>query len=118
MESAIKIVRISYCYSGLRPDVEAEDWPKKLEAMLPKDNPTLDVVIDSGGGPIGIQVARVLKNGGYIVCFGRCVGVRSVCSPLMVVNSTTQENMTLSMANVLKNQEFRCMLHDYAFKQS
>lgn len=34
-------------------------WPKTLAALLPKNRPYLDAVIDSGGGPIANQVTRV-----------------------------------------------------------
>lgn len=59
--------------------------------MLPKSKPLLDVVIDSAGGPIATQVARILKNGGIISCYGQ----------------TLQKEIGLTMGNVLKNHELK-----------
>lgn len=37
------------------------DWDKKLKAMLPKDRPFLDAVIDGAGGDIVDRSVRLLK---------------------------------------------------------
>lgn len=50
-----------------------EDWPKKLAALLPKDRPTLDAVIDSAGGNVTTQLLRVLKHGARVAVYGQCV---------------------------------------------
>ena len=72
--------------------IRAADWPKQLAAMLPKDRPALDLVIDSAGGPIVTQVLRILRPGAIVVCFGQ----------------TTGKAIDFSMAAVLQNIELRC----------
>lgn len=47
------------------------NWPKEIEALLPKQRPFLDCVIDSAGGPIVAQVGKLMKEGGIIVCYGQ-----------------------------------------------
>ncbi|SDA03037.1 BZ3500_MvSof-1268-A1-R1_Chr11-1g03271 [Microbotryum saponariae] len=66
-------------------------WPKQLQALLPKDRPYLDSVIDSGGGPIATQVSRLLKDGGTVSCYGQ----------------TTGQEVGINMGFVLKNQEYK-----------
>ena len=68
-----------------------EDWPKQLAALLPKDRPRLDAVIDSAGGPIITQTIRLLKHGAKVVCFGQ----------------TTGKPIEVTMAAVLNNIELR-----------
>lgn len=48
-------------------------------------------MIDSGGGPIAAQVARLLKDGGIIACYGQ----------------TSGKPIDVSMAVILKNIELR-----------
>lgn len=38
-----------------------EGWEKKLQAMLPKDRPFLDAIVDGAGGDIVAKGARLLK---------------------------------------------------------
>ncbi|GAA97819.1 uncharacterized protein L969DRAFT_77860 [Mixia osmundae IAM 14324] len=64
-----------------------DSWPKALGKLLPKDHPEIDVVIDSAGGEIVNQLARILTMGATVVCYGQ----------------TTGEAIQLSMAAVLKN---------------
>ncbi|SGZ32348.1 BQ5605_C040g11860 [Microbotryum silenes-dioicae] len=66
-------------------------WTKQLQALLPKDHPYLDSVVDSGGGPIATQVSRLLKDGGIVSCYGQ----------------TTGQEVGINMGFVLKNQEFK-----------
>ncbi|KAK4336124.1 hypothetical protein RTBOTA2_004904 [Rhodotorula toruloides] len=69
----------------------ADDWPKQLQKHLPSSRPYLDAVIDSGGGPIAAQTARLLKDGGIIACYGQ----------------TSGKPIDVSMAVILKNIELR-----------
>jgi NADPH:quinone reductase-like Zn-dependent oxidoreductase len=48
-----------------------DDWSKKLAAMLPKDRPTLDAVIDSAGGNVTTQLLKVLKHGARVAVYGQ-----------------------------------------------
>ncbi|GAA5915777.1 quinone oxidoreductase family protein [Sporobolomyces salmoneus] len=66
-------------------------WPKTFGSLLPSSRPYLDAVIDSGGGPIANQVARVIKDGGIIACYGQ----------------TSGKPIEINMAFVLKNAELR-----------
>jgi len=64
-------------------------WPKQLGEQL--KGAQLDAVIDSGGGPIAIQVTRLLKDGGNLVHFG----------------STTGKSFEMNMGNVLRNHNLK-----------
>lgn len=85
--------------SANRPDkcipltirARAEDWPKQLQKLLPASRPQLDAAIDSGGGPLGSQLARVLRDGAIIACYGQ----------------TTMKPLDMPMALILKNVEIR-----------
>ncbi|BGP26935.1 hypothetical protein JCM10295v2_005897 [Rhodotorula toruloides] len=68
-----------------------DDWPKQLQQHLTSSRPYLDAVIDSGGGPIAAQTARLLKDGGIIACYGQ----------------TSGKPIDVSMAVILKNIELR-----------
>lgn len=68
-----------------------EDWPKKLAALLPKDRPTLDAVIDSAGGNVTTQLLKVLKHGARVAVYGQ----------------TTGKPHALGMGEILKNVELR-----------
>ena len=48
-----------------------EDWAKKLAALLPKDRPVLDAVIDSAGGNVTTQLLKVLKHGARVAVYGQ-----------------------------------------------
>ena len=69
----------------------AADWPKQLQKMLPTSRPFLDAAIDSGGGPLGTQLIRLLRDGAIISCYGQ----------------TTMQPLDMPMALVLKNVEIR-----------
>ncbi|GAA5853859.1 hypothetical protein JCM8547_007476 [Rhodosporidiobolus lusitaniae] len=66
-------------------------WPKLLPTLLPSSRPYLDAVIDSGGGPIANQVARVIKDGGIVACYGQ----------------TSGKAVEVGMSFVLKNAEMK-----------
>lgn len=59
--------------------------------MLPSSRPFLDAAIDSGGGPLGTQLIRLLRDGAIISCYGQ----------------TTMQPLDMPMALVLKNVEIR-----------
>lgn len=68
-----------------------KDWGKKLKALLPKDRPYLDAVVDGAGGDIVKQSMSLLKAGGVIVSYGMTVGPQ----------------VSFLMGAVLKNIDFR-----------
>lgn len=70
---------------------KSEKWDKELAAMLPKDRPVLDAVIDGAGGDIIGRAVKLLKQGGVIVQYG------------MTVNP----KMDWLMAAVLKNIDLK-----------
>lgn len=47
------------------------DWPKQLQALLPKDRPVLDAVIDSAGGNITSMLVRLLRPGAKVAVYGQ-----------------------------------------------
>lgn len=49
-------------------------WDKDLKAMLPKNRPYLDAVIDGAGGDIVSKTVRLLRPGGVISQYGMTVG--------------------------------------------
>ncbi|KAF7773148.1 hypothetical protein Agabi119p4_5315 [Agaricus bisporus var. burnettii] len=67
------------------------DWPDHILAHLKKNskNSQLDAVIDSSGGDIMGNVAKSLKQGGKVICYGM----------------TTAPAITFTMREVLKNQK-------------
>lgn len=52
---------------------KAEGWDKELGALLPKDRPFLDAIIDGAGGDIVARSSKLLKQGGAIVQYGMTV---------------------------------------------
>jgi NADPH:quinone reductase-like Zn-dependent oxidoreductase len=49
-------------------------WEKELAALLPKDRPFLDAVIDGAGGEVVAKVTRLMRDGGRIVSYGMTLG--------------------------------------------
>ena len=47
------------------------DWPKQLQALLPKDRPVLDAVIDSAGGNLTTLLVKLLKPGAKVAVYGQ-----------------------------------------------
>lgn len=52
---------------------KSETWEKDLAALLPKDRPYLDAIIDGAGGPIIKKTIRILKPGAVISQYGMTV---------------------------------------------
>jgi NADPH:quinone reductase-like Zn-dependent oxidoreductase len=70
----------------------AAAWPKQLAALLKTNaptRPTLDAVIDSGGGDIMGKVGPILKHAGRVVCYGM----------------TAEPKITMTMREVMRNQQ-------------
>ncbi|KAE8227333.1 hypothetical protein CF319_g183 [Tilletia indica] len=66
------------------------DWPKKIAALLPKDRPYLDVVLDSAGGDIMLGALKAgIRQGGRVVVFGM----------------TAAPSINFTMRDVLRNVE-------------
>ncbi|KAK0636841.1 hypothetical protein B0T17DRAFT_520073 [Bombardia bombarda] len=53
---------------------KAKDWDRQLGAMLPKERPWLDAVVDGAGGDVVGKTVRLLKSGGVISSYGMTVG--------------------------------------------
>ncbi|KAK3307601.1 uncharacterized protein B0T15DRAFT_183741 [Chaetomium strumarium] len=53
---------------------KSDGWEKQLGAMLPKERPYLDAVIDGAGGDVVGKTIKLLKPGGVIACYGMTVG--------------------------------------------
>lgn len=68
-----------------------QGWEKKLLAMLPQDNKTLDAIVDGAGGDIVEKSVKLLKAGGVISIYGM----------------TVSPKMTWVMGAVLKNIELK-----------
>jgi D-arabinose 1-dehydrogenase-like Zn-dependent alcohol dehydrogenase len=78
---------------GAKGGVNYKDaaWDKALRALLPKDRPYLDAIIDGAGADILVRGAKLLKQGGVIVSYGM----------------TTGPAISWPMSAVLKNIEVR-----------
>lgn len=78
---------------GAKGGVNYKDstWIKALQSQLPQSRPYLDAVVDSGGGNIANTVARIMKDGGIVSCYG----------------STTGQDVPIGMGFILKNLEFK-----------
>lgn len=64
-------------------------WEKELAALLPKDRPWLDAVVDGAGGDVVNKVTRIMRDGGRVVSYGMTLGPK----------------MPFTMGAVLKNLE-------------
>ncbi|PKS08891.1 hypothetical protein jhhlp_003504 [Lomentospora prolificans] len=70
---------------------KADKWDKELLALLPRDRPFIDAVVDSAGGDIIRRATTFLKPGGVIAQYGM----------------TTSPKMDWSMPAVLRNFELK-----------
>ncbi|XP_014550569.1 hypothetical protein COCVIDRAFT_115134 [Bipolaris victoriae FI3] len=68
-----------------------KDWDKKLQAILPKDRPYLDAIVDGAGGDVIKVGSKLLKVGGVISVYGM----------------TVSPKMDFLMSAVLRNIEVR-----------
>lgn len=84
---------------------KAEGWDRELAAMLPKDRPVLDAVIDGAGGDIVSKGVKLLKPGGVIVQYGMTVGPKM--DWLMAANL---KNIDLRGSTMGSRKEFREMV--------
>ncbi|KAM0258203.1 hypothetical protein ACHAQJ_003971 [Trichoderma viride] len=84
---------------------KSETWEKELAAMLPKDRPYLDAIIDGAGGPIISKTIRILKPGGVISQYGMTV------SPKMDwLMQAVLANVELKGTTMGSKQEFKDMV--------
>lgn len=82
-----------------------ETWEKDLAALLPKDRPFLDAVIDGAGGKVVSKTVRLLKPGAVIAQYGMTVGPKM--DWLMQANLL---NIELKGTTMGSKKEFRDML--------
>lgn len=80
-------------------------WEKELAAMLPKDRPVLDAVIDGAGGDIVGKSVKLLKQGGAIVQYGMTVSPKM--DWLMAANL---KNIDLRGSTMGSRKEFKDMV--------
>jgi NADPH:quinone reductase-like Zn-dependent oxidoreductase len=52
----------------------SDTWEKELAALLPKDRPWVDTVVDGAGGNVVEKVTRVMRTGGRVVSYGMTLG--------------------------------------------
>lgn len=93
-----------------------EDWPQQLAALLPKERPSLDAVIDAAGGGIITAVLKLLKFGARVAVYGQCVQTRPFELDSMLTytscllnptHRTTEKPHILTMFAIQKNIELR-----------
>lgn len=77
-------------------------WDKELKALLPKDRPFLDAVIDGAGGDIVSRSVRLLRPGGVISQYGMTLGPKMEWSMAAVLN-----NIDLRGSTMGSRREFR-----------
>jgi NADPH:quinone reductase-like Zn-dependent oxidoreductase len=84
---------------------KSETWEKELAALLPKDRPYLDAIIDGAGGPLISKTIRILKPGGVISQYGMTV------SPKMDwLMQAVLANVELKGVTMGSKQEFKDMV--------
>jgi NADPH:quinone reductase-like Zn-dependent oxidoreductase len=80
-------------------------WDKELAAMLPRDRPFLDAVVDGAGGDVVGRTVRLLKAGGVIAQYGMTV------SPTMDwLMAANLKNIDLRGCTMGSRREFRDMV--------
>lgn len=82
-----------------------EGWEKKLAAMLPKDRPYLDAVVDGAGGDVVGKTVRLLKAGGVIAQYGMTVGPK-----MDWLMQAVLKNVELKGTTMGSKREFRDMV--------
>jgi len=80
-------------------------WEKELKAILPKDRPFLDAVVDGAGGKIISKVARLLREGGVIAQYGMTVAPK-----MDWVMPAVLANIELKGTTMGSRREFRDMV--------
>ncbi|KAK5998700.1 Zinc-type alcohol dehydrogenase-like protein YogA [Cladobotryum mycophilum] len=84
---------------------KSDSWDKELAALLPKNRPYLDAVIDGAGGKVVGKTVRLLKPGGVIAQYGMTV------SPKMDwVMQAVLANVELKGTSMGSRNEFRDMV--------
>lgn len=82
-----------------------ESWEKELKALLPKDRPYLDAVVDGAGGKIVPKLVRVLRQGGIIAQYGMTVAPK-----MDWLMSAVLANVELKGSSMGSRKEFREMV--------
>ena len=82
-----------------------EKWEKALKAMLPKERPYLDAIIDGAGGNIAEVAPKLLRTGGILVAYGMTVAPK-VSVPMTAVLA----NIEIRGSTMGSRQEFGDMI--------
>lgn len=82
-----------------------KDWEKQLKAMLPRDRPYLDAVVDGAGGEVVAKSVKLLKAGGIISQYGMTVGPKMNWLMSAVLNNIELRGTTMG-----SKREFRDMI--------
>lgn len=82
-----------------------EGWEKELQALLPKDRPYLDAVIDGAGGNVVAKTVRLLKPGGVISQYGMTVAPK-----MDWLMQAVLANVELKGTTMGSRKEFRDMI--------
>ncbi|MCJ1431653.1 hypothetical protein MMC27_001008 [Xylographa pallens] len=80
-------------------------WEKELKAMLPKERPFLDAIIDGAGGDIVLKGGRLLKPGGAVVSYGMTLAPSLPYTMQAVLNNVEVRGSTMG-----SRAEFRAMV--------
>ncbi|GAM84667.1 hypothetical protein ANO11243_026660 [Dothideomycetidae sp. 11243] len=89
-----------------------QGWEKKLLAMLPKERPLVDAIIDGAGGDVVDKAAKLVRHGGTIVSYGMTVGPKM---PFLM--SAVLKNIELRGSTMGSRKEFADMVRFVADKR-
>ncbi|MCJ1443565.1 MAG: hypothetical protein MMC23_004064 [Stictis urceolatum] len=84
---------------------KGKTWEKELKAMLPKDRPFLDAVVDGAGGDMVGRVVKIMKLGGVVVSYGMTTGPM-----LPVPMSAVLMNVDIRGSTMGSRREFQDMV--------
>ncbi|KAG5927681.1 hypothetical protein E4U42_001963 [Claviceps africana] len=82
-----------------------EAWETELKALLPRERPFIDAVIDGAGGNIVVKACKVLKPGGVIVQYGMTTGPKMEWTMQAVLMNVELRGSTMG-----SRREFRDMV--------
>ncbi|KAH8173332.1 zinc-binding dehydrogenase domain-containing protein [Sarocladium implicatum] len=82
-----------------------DSWDKELKALLPKNRPFLDAVVDGAGGKVVSKVVRLLREGGVIAQYGMTVAPK-----MEWVMPAVLANIELKGTTMGSRREFRDMV--------
>lgn len=84
---------------------KGENWVADLQAMLPKDRPYIDAIVDGAAGPIMAKAVKFVKPGGVIAQYGMTVGPK-----MDWLMQAVLANIDLKGSTMGSKQEFRDMV--------